>query len=456
MNARPLMGQKLRRNRATGWRSHIFWPIPLMWERHPVARKGSFSLRLLTALLCLVATGLRAGELLGARFELKPERPYVNQPFELHLFIDVSPGAELQDLSLDGVPMDSFATMQPFQTSARSQAKHGDRTVDVLHFMSTGRALRPSLHDVAGVLRAMIVERRSLGFFSSWNKSQGAIRVQPFRIEFRALPSVGTPPDFAGVVGVFTLSGRADATHVSPGDLVTMEYRLTGSGWLGQAPLLLPDLGAGFRTYPPQEVQRDESGSLTVRQVVIPLTTNATLIGAARLPYFDPAAGVYREAVAGPFRLAVSPTSGDAHIPAIKRVDVQPGPSTPGDFNDATTIAAVGHARRLAPFAAVLLLAMLVAGGLYGRRPRVAIAAGIVIFVAGAYLVQRWSERTRPASRELRETTAARLCPSVNARVLFRVAMGRQVVPIETTEGWVRVEADGQHGWIPATALKNE
>lgn len=456
MKVRQVMHPKPASTRATERRVRLADAVRKMWwERHPVARRGVLRLPVLAALLALAAAGLHAGELLSARFQLNPARPYVNQPFELHLFIDVSPGAELQDLSLDGVPMDAFATVQPFQAQTRTQTKRGDRTVDVLHYLCTGRALRPSMQDVAGVLRAMIVERRSLGFFSSWNTTQGSVRMQPIRMEFRALPAVGAPPGFAGVVGAFTLTARADVTRVAPGDIVTIEYQLGGSGWLGQAPLILADPGPGFRTYPPQELQRDEAGTLTVRQVVIPLTTNATLIGSAHLPYFDPVSGVYRDAVAGPVRLVVSPATDGAHIPAVKHVDVQASPATPAEISDAATAVAVKQARRLAPFAAVLLLAVLVAGGLFARRPRAAIAAGIVVFIAGAFLLQRWSDRTRPVGRELRETTAARLCPSVNARVLFRVAMGRQVVPSETTEGWVRIEADGRHGWIPATALKS-
>jgi hypothetical protein len=124
------------------------------------------------------------------------------------------------------------------------------------------------------------------------------------------------------------------------------------------------------------------------------------------------------------------------------------------EAGDAAMSVTMSHARHLLPFAAVFLLAMIVVGVLYGWRPRLAIIAGIVIFTMGVYLCRQWSGQTHLHGREIRELTDARLCPSTNARVLFHIAPGRQVTPVEVSTDWVRVDFDGRYGWIPVRAMK--
>lgn len=405
----------------------------------------------------LTATGFaRAGELVDARFEMKPPRPYVNQPFEMHLLVEVTPGAELQDLTLDGFSFADLANVQSFQTLERTQSRHSDRTVDVLHYVSAGRGLKPAQRELAGVLRATVVERRNVGFFSSWSSSSGSVRMQPLHLEFRPLPATGIPAGFQGAIGTFTVTGSVKPAQAAPGDIVNLEYTLTGSGWLGTAQLIPPALGPDFRCYPAQESQRDDTGRLTLQQVIIPLTTNATLIGAARLPYFDPVAGLYRDATAGPFQLQVAVAQPGAAVPAVKRFDIQPpeparAAAAGGGLQ---VVATMNQARKLMPLGIALLAAILLAGLLYGWQPKIAVAAGVVIFVAGFWQAARWSAQTRPVTCELRESAAARLCPAMQARPLFRLAAGGQVVLLEKSSDWVRIDANGRRGWIPAEALK--
>jgi len=422
---------------------------------HPRARRR-LAQTLCWMLLCMGPFSLHAGELLGARFLATPEHPYVHQPFSLDLLVYVSPGVELQDLSLDGVPTDAFVTTQPFQEQPRHQEKTDNRTVDVLHYRIMGRATLPSTHDVAAALRASVVERKTMGFFSTWNMNSGSIRIQPFRLEFRPLPTDGKPRDFTNVVGGFTLSGQPSPMRVAPGDLVTVEYQLAGNGWLGQAPLNILDAGPLFKTYPPQELKRDENGTLSVRQVMVPLTTNATQITGARLSFFDPTAGVYREAVAGPFRLSVLPASGGANMPAIKHVDVSPANTTPTDATTLATTEAVWEMRRLLPLAILLVLSIILGNSFNAKKPARALLTSALIFAAGFAVLHHVQSRTKPAVRELQESVALRLGPSLNARILFRAPMGQAVVPVEFTEGWVRVEVNGRSGWAPINALKQK
>ena len=402
----------------------------------------------------MVAGAARGGELLAARFHLKPESPYVGEPFEFRMEVEVSPGAELQDVQLEGIALDTVAKIGAYRREDRRQVRRGDTTVDILPFVATGRAMHPTRQEFRGTLHASLVERYNLGFFSSLRTASAAVRCDLLRVAFRPLPTANVPPGFQGAIGTFALSGTMDPPQAAPGDLINLSYAVTGHGWLGDAQVLIPPPGANFRAYPPQETQRDESGSVTLRQVVVPLNTNATRIGMARLPYFDPVAGVYREATAGPFQLAFVTPQAAGSVPAVKHLEVQPNPATVAENSDAALSVTVQQARHLLPFGAVFLLSMLLVGLLYEWRPRVAVMAGLVVLLTGSYLCTPWHQQTGRHGREVRELAAARLCPSGNARVLFQIAPGRQVLPVETCEGWMRVDFDGRYGWIPAGSVK--
>ena len=410
------------------------------------------TLFLLFGLAC--APLAQASELLAAHFHMTPEHPYVGQPFEIRLEVEVSPGAEVQDIRIDGVSLDSYATLSAYQKEDRRPARRGDRTVDILPFVATGRATQPTRQEFRGALYANLVERRSVGFFSSVSTVSAAVRLEPLPVEFRPLPNVNIPAGFQGAVGVFQLTGKVDPPEAAPGDIVNLAYTVTGNGWLGAAQILLPQADPNFRVYPPQETSRDENRQLALRQVVVPMNTNATRIGVARFPYFDPVAGAYREATAGPFRLTLVKTQTASTVPAVKHLEVQPlQPASTDDGGVAVTVT-MSQARHLLPFAVVCLLCVLATVVLYEWRPKLAIMAGIVMFTTGIYVCQRWNVQTRQHSRVVCELATARLCPSAGARVLFHISPGRQVTPVEVSEEWVRVDSDGRRGWIPARAMK--
>ncbi len=411
---------------------------------------------LVLALVAMLLTTARtaASEIYAARYLPQPERPYLSQPMDVRLEIEVSPGAELQELKLENLPLESFAKLSSYQQVERRQIRRGEAVVEVISYVASGRPVQPARQDLRGILHAQLVERTSLGFFTSLRSVNTSIRMEPLRLDFRPLPPTDVPTGFQGAVGTFQLSATVDPPQVLPGDLITVTYSVTGRGWLGAAHILLPPSDPNFRSYPPQELQRDENGQLSVRQVVVPLNTNAASLGAARLPYFDPAVGVYRESVAGPFRLQFTTRALTNALPAVKHFQVLPPPATPTANGDAAVAATVTQLRRLLPFATVFLVAMLSAGLLYGWRPRVAMAVGFVLLIAGAYGCQWWSRQAGLHLQRVHQLTTARLCPSANARLLFPIAPGRCVTTLETYEDWQRVDYNGQRGWIPATALR--
>jgi hypothetical protein len=410
--------------------------------------------------VCLLAAALlttvrgTAAEIFSARLRLQPEAPYVNQPFTLRLEIEVTPGAQLQEIQLENLPIDSFAKTAPYQQEERRQVRRSENTVDILSFVTSGRPVQPVQQLLQGVLRAQLVERTSMGFFTTMRSVNAGVRMAPLHLNFRPLPAIGIPDGFRGAVGTFQLTATLDPPQVTPGDLITLTYRVTGSGWLGDTQIRLPAADPNFRSYPPQELQRTEQGELSVRQVVVPLNTNAVSVGAARLPYFDPVAGRYRESVAGPYRLEFVANAPTNVIPKVKHFDVQPLPPPSVENGEAAVAATVNHLRRLLPLAGALLVAMLVAGLLYRWRPRVALAVGLVLLVAGAYCGQWWSRQTGRELQQIHQLATARLCPSPQSRTLFHISPGRSVTILETHDDWHRVDYNGQRGWIPANTLR--
>lgn len=409
----------------------------------------------IAALLFSLCTAIgSAGEVLAARLSLAPESPFVGQPFTIRLEIEVSPGVDLQDLQLSDIPLDQFATISSYQKEERRQVRHGDSTVDVIPFTATGRATQPARQEFRGTLHARMEEHFNMGIFSSTRSMTTSTRLAPLRLVIRPLPQGNIPSGFQGAIGSFTLTETVEPAQASPGDLINITYCVKGHGWLGDATVILPKPDPNFRIYPVQEIHRDANGNLTLRQVVIPLNTNACIIGASKLPYFDPDTVTYRETTSGPFQLRMGTPQAVNAIPQVKHFDAQPNAPTSAEAGDAAVAMTLLRARKLLPFAGTLLLAMVVVGVLYAWRPVLAIVAGAVLFTSGTYFCHQWSQLDQHGSREVRELVIARLCPSGTSRMLFQVAPGRQVTPQEYYEEWVRIDFDGRFGWIPKQALQ--
>lgn len=204
-------------------------------------RLGEPSLPALLATFCAFgALSAYGGDLLAARFHITPEHPYVGQTFEVRLEIEVTPGAEVQDLRIDGIPLDTCAALGAYQKEDRRQIRHGDRTVDIIPFVASGRATQPIRQEFHGHLFANLVERHSSGFFSSMYSVSAAVLLDPLLLEFRPLPTANVPSGFQGAVGAFHLTGKLDPARAAPGDIVNLIYTVTGNGWLGSSQIILP------------------------------------------------------------------------------------------------------------------------------------------------------------------------------------------------------------------------
>lgn len=411
-------------------------------------------LRLPALTICLgaAAATATAGDLLAGRLYTEPARPYVNQPLTLYLELETTPGCQLQGISLSGLPGEDYLQLGDLVERPRRQHTRGGQSVTVHSYVSAGRGVAPLPAPLQPVVGMTLVERRASGFFTSMTSSPRTLRLPATTLTIRPLPEAGRPEGFAGAVGSFELRGALSPSAVMPRDLVTLTLQLTGQGYLGDAPLVLPAIPAGlFKAYPPREERLAAEARLTVSQVVIPLSTQAVQVAAAHFPYFEPVQGVYRTATAGPFALAF--TTRRDEIAPVRQL---PPPSD----NGAAAVAPLRmdearrvEVRRLLPWTLGLLAALLGAAAIRPYRPRWALATGVAIGALVFGGARLWLRGHTPVSATLRQAAVLRVAPGRRARAGIELPAGAKVQPLEATAGWVRVAAHGRRGWVPREAL---
>jgi hypothetical protein len=124
------------------------------------------------------------------------------------------------------------------------------------------------------------------------------------------LPDEGKPTDFTGAVGRYALDVTAKPTSLRTGEPVTLTIRVVGQGNLATLapPKFTPP--EGFKSYEPvvKSKQTDEmgyTGEKVFEQVIVPLSTRASVIPPVTFSFFDPEAGRYQTLSRGPIQLSV-------------------------------------------------------------------------------------------------------------------------------------------------------
>ncbi len=402
------------------------------------------------ALVCATRLAFSA-EILGARLQTLPPQPYVGQPFELQISIETTPGCELQGMSIEGLPGEDLVQFGQPEGRPREQVRRDGRSVDIHRYVSAARGQAALRRELRTSLSVTLVERRTVGFFSSWASTARAVRLAPYVLEIRSLPEEGQPEGFAGAIGQFSLHAALEPAEVAVNDLVTLTVEVRGTGHLAQAQALLPTPDPGIRAYPAQELRRDTQGNLALRQVLIPLATNVTGVGAVRFPYFDPQVGAYRVAVAGPLRLRVGPAGTGSGTPSVRTLAAPRSQPPTFDAGLERMSGRLGpELRRVGPFAVALLISALVAGWLRARHAALAVTAAVVVFVGVAWGGRRIVRVEALPVVQLTDASELRLAPAGTARLTGRIGSGARVELLETWEGWVRVSAGTRRGWLPA------
>ena len=125
-------------------------------------------------------------------------------------------------------------------------------------------------------------------------------------------PAENRPPDYNGVVGRYSLSGKLDHQEVAQDEAVTLTLTISGEGNFKTLETPPIDFPSGLEVFDPK-VSSEPSlgdiigGSKTVEYVIIPRRVGTFTVPQVRLPYFNPATKRHEVKTAGPFTLNVLP-----------------------------------------------------------------------------------------------------------------------------------------------------
>ncbi len=192
------------------------------------------------------------------------------------------------------------------------------------------------------------------------------VRVPAIFVEVRAVPEMGRPAGWAGLVGRLELSRTISAERMRLGDTLRVSLRARGRGnlWLFDPLLERALAGPAVDVFAhPLEIERDAGRSLELRAHriydVVPRRVGPLAIPALRIPYFDPQTGSYAEASLPAVTVAVAPRAPTDAPPALPREPAKapaPGVAGPSASPWARTAAGAGA------------LALAAAGLLWARR----------------------------------------------------------------------------------------
>lgn len=418
--------------------------------------------RFLLLAFFLACTGIaRSAEIRAARFVTQPEHIFVNQSFDLYFELELSVGAEIQDLRFSDFTLnEELFRLGSFEALPKIQRRveGGKTTVDVLRFKAVGQATGVGGHPIQTRLQCQLLERSGGAFFSSFASRGVQFAVTPFLLRIQALPEAGKPNDFSGAVGKFTLSVQLSSLTAQPGDILTLSTTVQGEGDLRPAMAPVPKNAAGFKIYPLKELTR-EMALLRTEQIFIPQATNAVEIGEVRFSYFNPTTRTFEVAKAGPFKIKFVEKAHQPLATGVRVIEtiapVARSLNTPGEGVLLEQVNKGLHDYLyLLILAAGFLLACFLFFQLKGTHTRLGILLALLVMGLaiglGAYAHRSSVQQTL----EIQDRTMVRFAPSTRAKTLFVLQPGTTVVPLETAGSWKRVDAKGQRGWIETSAPK--
>jgi hypothetical protein len=245
-------------------------------------------------------------------------------------------GTDIRGFSWMGFPSFSNFWVEEVPTDAnaeRYQADVGGRNYNA--FPVLRRILVPTSPGEATIdsFGAQLQVRRTSGdpledFFMGGGSAMLVRKTDPIRLRVRPLPEAGKPADFSGAVGSFKLRATLDRAEAQVNDAVALKVTVEGDGSLQSATPPRLDSPPDLKVFEPKitDSVSTSGGKLrsvrTLEWVLVPLAPGDVRIPAVRFPYFDPAAGGYREARGEPMLLAVRrsdrPTEGPVARGAVE------------------------------------------------------------------------------------------------------------------------------------------
>ncbi len=141
-------------------------------------------------------------------------------------------------------------------------------------------------------------------FFSRREIYPLSLKSKEIPITVKDLPEEGKPEDFSGAVGNFTFDLKAEPKEVNVGDPITLKMVIKGRG--NFATVTCPKLEANqsFKIYDPEVKQ--EYGTKTFEQILMPDTDTVQEIPKITFSCFDTEKKVYRTISKGPVPIKIT------------------------------------------------------------------------------------------------------------------------------------------------------
>ena len=125
-------------------------------------------------------------------------------------------------------------------------------------------------------------------------------------------PVENRPPDYNGLVGRYSLSGKLDNTETMQNEAVTFTLTISGDGNFKMLEAPAISFPRELEVFDPRVSSEPALGDVvggtkTIEYVIIPRRVGTFTIPRVRLPYFNPAGKRYEVQTVGPFTLKVNP-----------------------------------------------------------------------------------------------------------------------------------------------------
>ena len=227
----------------------------------------------------------------------------------------------IRDIQFPTLPHEGFFTSE-FQQPKQYQETLGGVTYEVLEFNASFFGLK------TGELRLgpaalncnVIVKKQSRrggamdadDFFNSgiFEDFFGGYQTQPLHLKsadipitVMSLPVFASLENFNGAIGDFEFEASCSPQEVKVGDPITLRGVIKGNGNFNTVTIPAVPIADSFKVYEPQIKQ--EKGSKSFEQVIIPLDAKAREIPALSFNFFNPDTGKYQAITRGPFPIKV-------------------------------------------------------------------------------------------------------------------------------------------------------
>ena len=325
-----------------------------------------------------------------AHLSVSNPTPYEKETFTITLEI-ISRDIDISS-RLDLANLPDRETMQmigSFEALTVQRERKDDQEITRRRYRAKARAMEPTQISLHPVLR-LTSRRRIRSFFGSTVEERPiSLQVPEVKIDVQPLPA--PPENFSGVIGDFSIEIVADPLEIQAGDLVTIKTTLRGQGWIPEDTLPAIKASPGLRAYRMRPSTEQESSNVRVfSQTVVPMDETVQELPAIPFIWFNTEKRDYQRDTFGPFPLQY----------------ISEKPATLADAEDVLDKQDLVRQRGM-------------------RRRRI----------------------------QLSDATHAYLAPAYTSKSTFTIPPTARVRILETHEGWLLADYEGNRGWIPASIL---